>query len=74
VEGETDGDTVGAFVSGVVVGVSVVGTVLGYDVVGLRVPIIGESDGLVEGAREGAGIPSQQMICSGRNSGPFTPL
>jgi hypothetical protein len=61
-------------VSGVVVGISVVGTILGYELEGLREPLIGASDGEVEGAREGAGIPSQQMTCSGRNSGPFGPL
>ena len=44
-------------VTGVVEGSSVVGDVLGCEVVGLRVPMIGACDGLVEGAREGAGIP-----------------
>jgi hypothetical protein len=72
--GDSDGLTVGACVSGVVVGSSVVGTVLGYAVVGLRVPTIGESDGCADGAREGAGIPSQQIICCGRSSGPPAPL
>lgn len=74
VEGSSDGSRVGPLVVGRVVGKDVVGLTLGYDVEGLRVPTIGACDGFVEGARDGAGIPSQQMICRGRNTGPVFAL
>ena len=50
--------------TGLVEGSSVLGDVLGYEVVGFRVPMIGACEGLVEGAREGAGIPQDEQKSS----------
>jgi hypothetical protein len=61
---EVSGEVEGTFVVGNWVGEETVGTVEGSLVVGGLVPSMGACVGMTEGAREGVGMSSQQMICS----------